>query len=180
MNILLIILFTYITASIAISSSHLSNFHKLNLPLYAYIIFYTLIFIPQAIYMHIFYLGYVFLYFLPDFIIKIYPYRIYITILFILIYYLLFYLVIKTTEKNLNSGKRHIIFFRIIFLSFLTIFLLVFLYKRVIFIGTINDYLSGTLKPIYQSTAGYLLVLYILLLVLFDRLVIPKIKRISL
>ncbi|MCX7958809.1 MAG: hypothetical protein N3B13_07155 [Deltaproteobacteria bacterium] len=179
MNLLLILLLTYVTASLAANSSHRSDFHRLNIPLYAYVIFYTLIFIPQAIFMHVFYLGYVFMYFLPDFIIKIYPYRLYVTILFLGFYYLFFYFVIKITEKNLNEGKRHTVFFRMAFFSVLTIFLLVFLYKRVIYTGTIQDYLTGTVKPIYKSISGFLLIEYILLLFAFDRFVVPKIKRIT-
>ncbi len=180
MNLLLILLLTYITATLAANSSHRSDFHRLNLPLYAYVIFYTIIFLPQAIFMHVFYQGYVFMYFLPDLIIKIYPYRLYVTLLFVALYYLFFYLIIKVTEKNLNDGKRHSIYLRMVFFSVLTFFLLVFLYKRVIFTGTIQDYLSGTLRPLYKSAAGFLAVEYIIVLLLFNKLIVPKIRKIAL
>lgn len=179
MNLLLVILLTYITATLAAITSYRLDFHKLNLTLYAYVIFYTLIFIPQVIFVHVFYQGYMFLYFFPSILIKIYPYRLYITILFTLLYYFLFYLVIKVTERNLKEGKKHSIYIRMIFVSVLTIFILVFLHQRVLFIGTIQDYLSDTLKPFHKSITGFLAIEYLILLFLFEKMVIPKIKKIT-
>lgn len=177
MNILLVLLLTYITATLAATASYRSDFHKLNLPLYAYVIFYTLIFIPQTIFVHVFYQGYMFLYFFPSLLIKIYPYRLYITIIFILLYYFLFYIVIKVTERNLKEGKQHSIYLRVIFVSVLTVFILVFLYRRVLFIGSIQDFLGGTLEPFYKNTAGFLAVEYIILLFLFEKTIIHRVKR---
>ncbi|MCX7944324.1 MAG: hypothetical protein N2746_07450 [Deltaproteobacteria bacterium] len=180
MNILIILLFVYLSATLAALSSHQYDFHRLNLPLYAYVIFYTLVFIPLVLFMHVFYQSYVFMYFFSNLLMMIYPYRLYITILFVIIYYVIFFLVFRITEKTLIKGGRHSIYLRITFFTIITLFLLTFLYKRVVYIGTIQDYLSGTLKPIYKSVVGFLSLVYIVLLLLFDRLVIPRIKRVTL
>lgn len=179
MNVIIILLLTYITASFAAISSHRSDFHSLNLTLYAYIIFYTLFFIPIAIFMHVFYQGYVFLYFFTDFILSIYKYRLYIAFLFSIIYYCIFFLTYKITETNLQNNQLHAVIIRMVFLSILSIFLFVVLYKRTIFIGTIQDYLSGSTEKIFIHPAGISIVLYIILFFLFSKFVIPRVKRLS-
>ncbi|MGB9598997.1 MAG: hypothetical protein ACPL7I_00475 [Myxococcota bacterium] len=179
MNIIAILILTYITATLAAISSHRSDFHSLNLPLYSYVMFYTLLFIPLATFMHVFYQGYVFLYFFPDFIISIYRYRLYIAILFSIIYYLVFFITLKSTETNLQNGKHHAVIMRMVFLIIVSIFLFIVLYKRTIFIGTIQDYLSGTSDKIFFHIGGISVIFYIILLFLFTRIVIPRIKRLS-
>ncbi len=179
MNLILLLLFTYTTASIATISSHRSDFHRLNLPLYAYVMFYTIFFIPLAIFMHTFYQGYVFMYFGSDFITKISSYRIPLIILFIIFYYLLFFITIKTVEKSLLKGKMHTIILRIIFLFILTLFFLVLLYKRTFFIGSFQDYTQSMARPIYMSPAGFTIPFYIICLYVFEKVVIQKIKKLS-
>jgi len=179
MNIILLLLFVYIFASMAAISSHASDFHQLNLALYAYVIFYSVFFIPFAIFMHIFYQSYVFMYFLNDLITAIYPYRLYVTIVFVCIYYVLFYVVYKIAEGGLKRGGKHTVVLRIIFLTVISSFLFVVLFRRSLYIGTIQDYLTNSTRFLFFTFAGIYPIVLVVLLFLFDRLLIPKINRLS-
>jgi len=179
MNIILLLLFVYIIATMAAISSHDSDFHQLNLHLYAYVIFYSIFFVPFAIFMHIFYQSYVFLYFFTDLIKAIYPYRLVVTILFVCIYYLLFYVVYRIGVTALKRGGRHMLVVRMIFLSVISLFLVALLFNRSLYIGTIQDYLNGTTRFLFYTFAGIYPIVLLILLLLFDRKIITKINRLK-
>lgn len=176
MNILLAILYTYITASVTAISSYNTDFHRLNLTLYLSIIFYTLVFLPLAIFMHIFYQGYMFLYFLSDLINAIYPYRVYVAIIFALLYYLTFLVVYKIDEHNMRQKKGHAVITRIIFFTALVLFLYIVLFRRTLYIGTIQDFLQGSTEIIFSRFAGSIPFIYPLALLLFWKFVITRIR----
>lgn len=176
MNILLAILYTYITASVTAISSYNTDFHRLNLILYLSIIFYTLFFLPLTIFMHIFYQGYMFLYFLSDLINALYPYRVYVAIIFTVLYYLIFLLVYKIGEHNMRQKKGHAVITRIVFFTALILFLYIVLFRRTLYIGTIQDFLHGSTETIFSRFAGSIAFVYPLALLLFWKLVITRIK----